>query len=56
VHVVRLQMPFFDSTFFMLRQSAKHISQMLSQLPVQYLLPKFRYEHYVVLAVPLRVI
>ena len=55
VHMVGLEMTFFDPAFFLLGQFAKHFAQMLAEALVQHLPAALRDENNVVLALPFRV-
>ena len=52
VHVIRHDMPFFYPTFFMLRQSVKHLSQMFPYYSIQLPFPVLRNKYYVIFALP----
>jgi hypothetical protein len=51
-HVIRHDMPFFYPTFFMLRQSVKHLSQMFPYYSIQLPFPVLRNKYYVIFALP----
>src|ERR1700730_1239466 len=53
--MIRQQMSFLDSTFLLRGQLAKHVAEVLTQLPIQGLATAFRNEHHVVFALPHRV-
>ena len=55
MNVVRHQVPFFYSTFFLFRQLSENLAKVLAQFSVQRPSPAFRYEHDVVFALPRRV-
>ena len=53
--VVRHQVPLFDPAFLLLRQLAKHLSEVLSQLSVQRLPAALGNENNMIFALPLAV-
>jgi hypothetical protein len=54
VHVIGLQMPFFDPTLLLPRQLPKHLAQVLPQLPLQPFASALRNKYHVLFAFPLR--
>jgi hypothetical protein len=53
VNVIRHQVTFFDPAFFLLRQLAKHLPEVPSQLPVKCLPAALGNEHNMIFALPL---
>src|SRR6478672_472866 len=52
VHVIRHQVPFFDSTLLLFSELSKHLTKMFPQLLIQRLPPTLGNENDVVFALP----
>lgn len=55
MHMICAQVPLFNPTFFLFRQSSEHLSQIWPETFIQRISPTLRDKYYVIFALPFRV-